>query len=181
MQDNNIPPADADEFSRAFNLYVRLDEAKATATRLRAAADRTTGLECEANIRLAEAAKAEVARIETELGGEGHPEEDAGPAGAEPTPAPAVEAHEGKPPKSRTVTRQRHDDLALELERVLALLRKEGRGTSPHAVMDVLRAHAGRPESCIAASVPEGVTWTRGMGKVEVLTTQALAKRIKRM
>lgn len=26
MQDNNIPPAEADEFSRAFNLYVRVDE-----------------------------------------------------------------------------------------------------------------------------------------------------------
>lgn len=182
MQDgNNIPPAEVDEFSRAFNLYVMHDEVKATAARLRAAADRTTGVEREANIRQAAEAEAEVARIEAELGGEVRRKDDAAPAGAEPTPAPAVEAHEGKPPKPSTVTRQRHDDLALELERLLAHLRREGKDTSTHAVMDVLRARAGKPDSCIAASVPEGVTWTRGMGTVETLNTRALAKRIKGM
>lgn len=68
MQDgNNIPPAEVDEFSRAFNLYVMHDEVKATAARLRAAADRTTGLEREANIRQAAEAEAEVANIEAEL------------------------------------------------------------------------------------------------------------------
>lgn len=65
--DDNIPPAEADEFSRAFNLYCMLDETKATAARFRAAADVTTGLECEANIRLAETAEAEGASIVAEL------------------------------------------------------------------------------------------------------------------
>ncbi|MDI3515301.1 MAG: hypothetical protein PWP40_2530 [Rhodocyclaceae bacterium] len=76
---DDIPPDEAAEFSRAFNLYVTLDEAKATAARFRAAADATTGLECEANMRLAEAAEAEIARIEAELRGEGHQNEAAAP------------------------------------------------------------------------------------------------------
>ena len=71
MQDNNIPPAEAAEFSRAFDLYVRLDEAKAQAdaARLRLMdADRSTSaLECEARERLVEATEAKVANIEAEL------------------------------------------------------------------------------------------------------------------
>lgn len=80
-----MPPAEAASaddqasFASAFDLVCRLDEAKATAARLRAAADRTTGLECEANLRLAEAAEAEIARIEAELCGEGHQSEAAAP------------------------------------------------------------------------------------------------------
>lgn len=88
---DDVPPAEAAEFSRAFDLYLRLDEAKATAARLRAAADVTTGLECEANIRLAEAAEAEVARIEAELRGEGQQSEAAAP---ERAPAKADQGQE---------------------------------------------------------------------------------------
>lgn len=58
------------EYTRAFDLVCRLDEAKATAARLRDAADRTTGREREANIRQAEAAEAEAARIEAALRGD---------------------------------------------------------------------------------------------------------------
>lgn len=100
-----MPPAEAASaddqasFASAFDLVCRLDEAKATAARLRAAADRTTGLECEANIRLAEAAEAEIARIEAALRGEESTEAkegDATPAkqhktrGRKPSDAPAL-------------------------------------------------------------------------------------------
>lgn len=70
MHDDDIPTAEAAEFARAFDLYVKLDEVKATAERLRAAADRTTGLEFEANIRQAKEAEVEVARVEAALRGE---------------------------------------------------------------------------------------------------------------
>ena len=64
---DDIPPDEAAEFSRAFNLCCMLDEARATAARLRDAADRTTGLERESNIRQAEVAEAEVERVRAEL------------------------------------------------------------------------------------------------------------------
>lgn len=97
---DDIPPAEAAEFSRAFDLYLGLDEARATAARLRDAADRTTGLEREANVRQAAEAEAELARIEAELRGEGHQSEAAAPErapanaqrtrGRKPSDAPAM-------------------------------------------------------------------------------------------
>ncbi len=76
---DDIPPDEAAEFSRAFNLCCMLDEAKATGARLRAAVERTTGMEREANVRQAAEAEAEMARIEAELRGEGHQSEAAAP------------------------------------------------------------------------------------------------------
>jgi len=54
-------------YSKAFHLLALLDETKTTASRLRAAADCTTGLERESNIRQAIEAEAEQKRIEGEL------------------------------------------------------------------------------------------------------------------
>lgn len=242
MQDNNIPPAEADEFSRAFDLYVRLDEVKAQADaarlRLMDADRRTSALECEARERLVEATEAKVANIEAELEAlkASHQGQDAEPRAdeAQPVAAPlSRHAHqedaeptkpkresnirqaevaeaevervraelqrphelselvptEAKPDQGQAAPaesqgsrqRQRHDDLALELERILASLRKQGKSTAPHAVMDALKERAGRPDSCIAASVPEGVAWTRGTGKVETLNVRALARRLKNL
>ena len=96
MQDNNIPPAEAAEFSRAFDLYVRLDEAKAQAdaARLRLMdADRSTSaLECEARERLVEATEAKVANIEAELEAlkASHQGQDAEPRADEAQPVAAV-------------------------------------------------------------------------------------------
>ena len=170
-----MPPAEAateaelSEYSKVFELLALADEAATTAARLRDAATRTSGLEREANIRQAEAAEAEVERIRAELHG---PHELSGlvPTEAKPDQGQAAQA-----------CRQRHDDLALELERILASLRKQGKSTAPHAVMDALKERAGRPDSCIAASVPEGVAWTRGTGKVETLNVRALARRLKNL
>lgn len=71
MHDDDIPPPEAAEFSRAFDLYVRLDEVKAQADaarlRLMDADRRTSALECEARERLVEATDAKVANIEAEL------------------------------------------------------------------------------------------------------------------
>lgn len=93
---DDIPPDEAAEFSAAFDLYVRLDEAKATAARLRAAADATTGLECEANIRLAEAAEAEGASIVAELAAlKASHQRDALPAGA-PEVAPKSDDYDAE-------------------------------------------------------------------------------------
>ena len=86
---DDIPPDEAAEFSRAFNLCCMLDEAKATGARLRAAVERTTGMEREANVRQAAEAEAEIARIEAELRGEGHQSEAAAP---ERVPAKAQRA-----------------------------------------------------------------------------------------
>lgn len=71
-------------YSRAFELLALADEATATAARLRAAADRTTGQEREANIRQAEAAEAEAARLRAEIVklSESPADADAGPTEA---------------------------------------------------------------------------------------------------
>lgn len=89
-----------------------------------------------------------------------------------------VQTHQGQAAPAK---RQRHDYLALELERILADLRKQDKSTATHAVMAALKERAGRPESCIAASVPEGVIWTRETGKDETLNVRALARRLKNM
>ena len=90
-----------------------------------------------------------------------------------------VQTHQGQ---AAPANRKRHDDLALELERLLADLRKQGKSTAPHAVMDALKERAGRPISCIAASVPEGVSWMNGRtGDVKVLTQKALQGRLGRL
>lgn len=167
--------AERAEYSRAFDLLCRLDEVRATAARLRDAADRTAGLERESNIRQAEVAEAEVERVRAEIQ-RPHELSELVPTEAKPDQGQAAPA---EPQGSRQ--RQRHDDLALELERILASLRKQGKSTAPHAVMDALKERAGRPDSCIAASVPEGVAWTRGTGKVETLNVRALARRLKNL
>lgn len=68
------------EYSRAFDLVCRLDETKAEAKRLRAAAGRTTGQERESNIRQAKEAEAEVSHLEAALRGEELPEAHQGKA-----------------------------------------------------------------------------------------------------
>lgn len=176
-----MPPAEAatevelSEYSKVFELLALADEAAATAARLRDAATRTSGLEREANTRQAAEAEAEATRIEAELQ---QPPEFSGlvPTQAKPDQGQAAPAE-----LQGSRQRQRHDDLALELERILASLRKQGKSTAPHAVMDALKERAGRPDSCIAASVPEGVAWTRGTGKVETLNVRALARRLKNL
>ncbi len=75
-----MPPAEAatevelSEYSKVFELLALADEAAATAARLRDAADRTSGLEREANTKQAAEAEAEVSRLEAALLGEELPE-----------------------------------------------------------------------------------------------------------
>ena len=95
MHDDDIPPAEAAEFSRAFDLYVRLDEVKAQADaarlRLMDADRRTSALECEARERLVEATDAKVANIEAELEAlkASHQGQDAEPRADEAQPVAA--------------------------------------------------------------------------------------------
>lgn len=177
MQDDDIPPAEADEFSRAFDLYVSLDEAKATAARLRAASDRTTGLEREANIRQAAEAETEIARIEAELDGEAHH----GRAAA-PKRETQAETHPGPTERATSAGgRIRHDDIQIEIDDAKVNVKQRGEHVTPAKVMALLRARAGRPDSCIYDTAPNGVLWTRGSsGEPEKLTMEALKKRISR-
>lgn len=103
MHDDDIPPPEAAEFSRAFDLYVRLDEVKAQADaarlRLMDADRRTSALECEARERLVEATDAKVANIEAELEAlkASHQGQDAEPRAdeAQPVAAPlSLHAHQ---------------------------------------------------------------------------------------
>lgn len=93
----DIPPDEAAEFAWAFNLYVKLDEARATAERLRAAAAATTGSEWRENVEGAGIVEAEIARIEAELGGEPRQGEAAAkpcrPRGRKPSDAPVLLVH----------------------------------------------------------------------------------------
>lgn len=95
-------PASADDqasFASAFELFCRLDEAKATAARLRAAAGRTTGSEWRENIEGVGVAEAEATRIEAELEAlkASHQGQDAEPRAdeAQPVAAPlSLHAHQ---------------------------------------------------------------------------------------
>ncbi len=78
-------------------------------------------------------------------------------------------------------TRRRSDDIQIEIDDAVRGLKERGEPVTAVRVMALLKDRAGRPDSCIDASVPEGVTWTRGStGAVEELNTKALHKRIKR-
>jgi hypothetical protein len=77
--------------------------------------------------------------------------------------------------------RARSDDMAIELSCVIAGLEQQGEHVTPAKVMALLRARAGRPDSCIYDTAPNGVLWTRGSsGEPEKLTMEALKKRISR-
>lgn len=183
MQDgNDIPSAEAAEFSRAFDLYVKLDEVKAQAdaARLRLMdADRSTSaLECEARERLVEATEAKVANIEAELEAlkASHQGQDAEPRADEAQPVAAPNK-----PATGGGARTRHDDIQIEIDDVRAGLEQQGEHVTPAKVMALLRARAGRPDSCIYDTAPNGVLWTRGSsGEPEKLTMEALKKRISR-
>lgn len=73
-------------YSKEFDSGCTIDKEQREAARLRAAADRTTGLEREANVRQAETAEREIARLtaqrhanQTNLPNSGHEDEDSGP------------------------------------------------------------------------------------------------------
>ena len=61
--------AELAEFSRAFNLFAELDDAKGEASRLRTAAAKSTGSERKSNLQQAHVLEAEAGRIEAELNG----------------------------------------------------------------------------------------------------------------
>lgn len=153
--------AELSAYRKAFELLALADEAAATAARLRDAAGRTTGTECEANIRLAEAAEVEAARIKAELCRDAHQEQ---------ATTPAVAAG-----------RQRHDDIAIEIDDVLADFERRGERATTARVMTMLKGRAGQPASCISETALDGVIWTRGTtGEHEKLTIENLKKRIAR-
>lgn len=77
--------------------------------------------------------------------------------------------------------RARRDDLQIEIEDVAAQIEALGEKPTAPKIMEMLRAKAGRPDSCIEAATPDGIMWTRrSTGKVEELTQRALHKRLTR-
>lgn len=90
------------------------------------------------------------------------------------TPAP-------NKPATGVSARTRHDDIQIEIDDVRAGLEQRGEPATPAKVMAMLKARAGRPDSCISETAPDGVIWIRGSsGEPEKLTTEALKKRIDR-
>lgn len=179
--------ADAEmrECAWAFSLYSILDARKEDAARFRAAAKCTTGSECKNNIELAEKAEAEIARIDAELVA-GYRAQNQVTAALHDAAASAnvnfpVQADRIKGEAQGSEQRTRRDDIQIEIDDVIKDLKAGGEDIAAPKVMEILRKRAGRPDSCVNAQTPDGLTWTRrSLGRVEELTTKALHKRIRR-
>ncbi len=90
------------------------------------------------------------------------------------TPAPNKPATGGS-------ARTRHDDIQIEIDDVRAGLEQQGEPATPAKVMAMLKARAGRPDSCISEAFERGVIWTRGTsGAPERLTNESLKSRLNR-
>src|SRR5690606_31998220 len=94
-----------------------------------------------------------------------------------PSAAPAVTTE----PATGGSARTRHDDIQIEIDDVRAGLEQRGEPATPAKVMAMLKARAGRPDSCISETAPDGVIWTRGSsGEPEKLTADNLKSRLNR-
>lgn len=90
------------------------------------------------------------------------------------TPAPNMPARGGS-------ARTRHDDIQIEIDDVRAGLEQQGEPATPAKVMAMLKARAGRSDSCISETAPDGVIWTRGSsGEPEKLSADNLKSRLSR-
>ena len=90
------------------------------------------------------------------------------------TPAPNKPATGGS-------ARTRHDDIQIEIDDVRAGLEQQGEPATPAKVMAMLKARAGRSDSCISEAFERGVIWTRGTsGAPERLTNESLKSRLNR-
>lgn len=90
------------------------------------------------------------------------------------TPAPNMPATGGN-------ARTRHDDIQIEIDDVRADLEQRGEPATLAKVMALLKARAGRQDSCISETAPDGVIWIRGSsGAPEKLTADNLKSRLNR-
>lgn len=90
------------------------------------------------------------------------------------TPAPNMPATGGS-------ARTRHDDIQIEIDDVRAGLEQRGEPATLAKVMALLKARAGRQDSCISETAPDGVIWIRGSsGAPEKLTADNLKSRLSR-
>lgn len=77
--------------------------------------------------------------------------------------------------------RTRHDDIQIEIDDIVAGLKRRKGLVNPAAVMRALRDRGGRADSCVSESAPDGVIWKRGStGVPEKLTMAALKGRLDR-
>jgi hypothetical protein len=78
--------------------------------------------------------------------------------------------------------RQRRDDIQIEIDDVVVTkLISEGMPATEENIMGLLRQRAGRPDSCVNTTTPDGVVWTaRSTGKTKELTRRVLHKRMCR-
>lgn len=71
--------------------------------------------------------------------------------------------------------------MQIEIDDVKAGLEQRGEPATPAKVMAMLKARAGRPDSCISEAFDKGVIWTRGTsGAPERLTNENLKSRLNR-
>ncbi len=84
-------------------------------------------------------------------------------------------------PANSASTRSRFDTIQIEIDDEVAALEGEGKCVTAATVMPLLKAKAGRADSCISATARDGVIWIRGTtGEPEKLTMAALKRRIRR-
>ncbi|KAB2968137.1 hypothetical protein [Zoogloea sp.] len=77
--------------------------------------------------------------------------------------------------------RQRHDDIQIEIDDVIAELKKRDEKPTPAKVMALLKERAGRANSCISEAFNGGVLWIRGNnGNPERMTYSMLKSRMYR-
>lgn len=94
------------------------------------------------------------------------------------TAAAAPAPQEGS---SSPAERIRTDDIWTEIDLAIAELEQRSKRITAATVMPLLRAKAGRPESCISEVAADGVIWIRpSTGRPDKLTMEALKKRIIR-
>lgn len=98
---------------------------------------------------------------------------------------PPSQANQGEAAPNKPATggsaRTRHDDIQIEIDDVRAGLEQRGEPVTPAKVMAMLKARAGRTDSCISEAFERGVIWTRGTsGAPERLTNESLKSRLNR-
>lgn len=105
------------------------------------------------------------------------------PDRAEGAPLPKrAQQGEAQPARSSRQRGTRVDDMALEIESAVGELRARGETATAARVMALLRARAGRPDSCVTDVAATGVLWRRGStGIDEKLTMRALNDRLARL
>ncbi|MDR3411287.1 MAG: hypothetical protein P4L87_10145 [Formivibrio sp.] len=75
---------------------------------------------------------------------------------------------------------ERADSLQSELVEILEKMTRDGEKATASRVMQMLKARAGNPDSCVKSDTAGGVKWERAGGEEAELSLKNLGKRISR-